>query len=41
MAPGVHTGFKLFSEEDAQHGPLMTPQQVMSLKPRPEFVVHE
>ena len=41
MAPGVHTGFKLFYKEDARHGPLMTPQQVMSLKPRPELVVHE
>jgi hypothetical protein len=41
MAPGVHTGFKLFYKEDARHGALMTPAQVMALKPRPEFVVYE
>ncbi|WP_133798833.1 hypothetical protein [Kribbella caucasensis] len=41
MAPDVHAGFKVFYKEDARHGPLMTPQQVMSLKPRPEFVVYE
>ncbi|TWD75123.1 hypothetical protein FB561_6561 [Kribbella amoyensis] len=41
MAPGVHAGFKLFYEEDTRHGPLMTPAQVMALKPRPEFVVYE
>jgi hypothetical protein len=41
MAPGVHAGFKLFYTEDSRHGALMTPQQVMSLEPRPEFVVHE
>jgi hypothetical protein len=41
LAPGVHAGFKLFYEEDTRHGPLMTPAQVMALKPRPEFVVYE
>jgi hypothetical protein len=41
MAPGVHAGFKLFYKEDSRHGALMTPQQVMSLEPRPEFVVYE
>jgi hypothetical protein len=41
MATGVHAGFKLFYSEDTRHGALMTPQQVMSLKPRPEFVVYE
>ncbi|GAB2607762.1 hypothetical protein [Kribbella endophytica] len=41
MAPGVHAGFKLFYKEDTRHGPLMTPAQVMALKPRPEFVVYE
>ncbi|NEA34659.1 hypothetical protein G3I17_23810 [Streptomyces sp. SID13031] len=40
-ATGVHAGFKLFYQEDARHGPLMTPAQVMALKPRPEFVVYE
>jgi hypothetical protein len=41
MAPSVHAGFKLFYQEDARHGPLMTPAQVMALEPRPEFVVYE
>ncbi|HEU4945931.1 MAG TPA: hypothetical protein VFT31_02145 [Kribbella sp.] len=41
MAAGVHAGFKLFYQEDRRHGPLMSPLQVMSLKPRPEFVVYE
>ena len=41
LPPGVHAGFKLFYVEDTRHGPLMTPAQVMSLKPRPEFVVYE
>ncbi|MDX6260515.1 MAG: hypothetical protein QOH84_2203, partial [Kribbellaceae bacterium] len=41
MAAGVHAGFKLFYEEDTRHGPLMTPAQVMALRPRPEFVVYE
>jgi hypothetical protein len=39
--PAVHAGFKLFYVEDARHGPLMTPAQVLALKPRPEFVVYE
>lgn len=41
MAPGVHAGFKLFYEEDARHGALMTPKQVLTLKPRPELVIYE
>ena len=41
MAPGVHAGFKLFYSEDTRHGPLMTPAQVMALKPRPELVIYE
>ena len=41
LAPSVHAGFKLFYVEDTRHGPLMTPTQVMALKPRPEFVVYE
>ncbi|TDU82239.1 hypothetical protein EV138_7128 [Kribbella voronezhensis] len=41
MAPGVHTGFKLFYKEDTRHGALMTPAQVLALKPTPEFVVYE
>ncbi|TCO44577.1 hypothetical protein EV646_110291 [Kribbella antiqua] len=41
LPPGVHAGFKLFYTEDRRHGTLMTPTQVLSLKPRPEFVVYE
>ncbi len=41
MPPGMHAGFKLFYSEDRRHGPLMTPAQVLALKPRPEFVVYE
>jgi hypothetical protein len=41
LPPGVHAGFKLFYTEDARHGTLMTPPQVLALKPRPEFVVYE
>ncbi|MGW6277186.1 hypothetical protein [Kribbella sp. NPDC055071] len=38
---GVHAGFKLFYTEDTRHGALMTPPQVLALRPRPEFVVYE
>lgn len=41
LPPAVHAGFKLFYTEDTRHGPLMTPPQVLALKPRPEFVVYE
>ena len=37
----VHPGFKLFYVEDRQHGPLMTPAQVLALKPTPEYVLYE
>jgi hypothetical protein len=37
----IHTGFKLFYEEDTRHGPLMTPAQVLALRPRPELVIYE
>lgn len=39
--PLVHLGFKLFYEEDAAAGPLMTPAQVMGLTPVPEYVMYE
>ena len=41
MAPGVHAGFKLFFDEDTRHGKLMTPAQVLALRPRPELVTYE
>jgi hypothetical protein len=38
----VHAGFKLFFTEDrADGGRLMTPREVLALKPRPEYVMHE
>lgn len=38
---GVHPGFKLFFEEDAAVGALMTPAQVMALVPTPEYILYE
>jgi hypothetical protein len=38
----VHTGFKLFFEEDARgSGRLMTPKEVLALRPEPEYVMYE
>jgi hypothetical protein len=37
----VHPGFKLFFVEDREHGPLMTPAQVLALRPTPEYVLYE
>jgi hypothetical protein len=37
----VHPGFKLFYTEDAEAGPLMSPKEVLALKPRPEYVLYE
>ena len=37
----VHKGFKLFYDEDAQIGPLMTPAEVLALTPQPEYVLYE
>ena len=38
----VHAGFKLFFNEDRRNGGrLMTPQEVLGLKPRPEYVMFE
>lgn len=34
-------GFKLFFSEDAKTGPLMTPTQVLALKPSPDYVLYE
>jgi hypothetical protein len=41
LPPFVHVGFKLFFEEDARSGPLMTPGEVLALAPRPEYVLYE
>lgn len=37
----VHTGFKLFFTEDAEGSRLMTPKEVLVLKPEPEYVMYE
>ncbi len=37
----VHKGLKLFYEEDARPGPLMTPAQVLALTPKPAYVLYE
>jgi hypothetical protein len=37
----THRGFKLFFDEDAAKGPLMTPGQVLALTPTPVYVVYE
>jgi hypothetical protein len=38
----VHAGFKLFFTEDAKGGhQLMTPREVLALKPQPEYVMYE
>jgi hypothetical protein len=41
LPTGIHTGFKLFYQEDTRHGALMTPAQVLALRPRPELVIYE
>jgi hypothetical protein len=42
LPAAVHPGFKLFFEEDRRgHGKLMTPAQVMALKPTPDYVLYE
>jgi hypothetical protein len=38
----VHAGFKLFFTEDRRHGGrLMSPREVLALKPQPEYVMYE
>ena len=38
----VHAGFKLFFTEDTEGGSrLMTPREVLGLKPRPDYVMYE
>jgi hypothetical protein len=42
MPAGVHAGFKLFFDEDHRNGgQLMTPIEVLGLKPAPEYVMYE
>ncbi|MGB3256946.1 MAG: hypothetical protein WBA72_03060 [Ornithinimicrobium sp.] len=39
--PGVIAGFKLFYEEDAEFGPIMTGPEVLELSPVPQYVLFE
>ncbi|MFD7922280.1 hypothetical protein ACFV3R_24025 [Streptomyces sp. NPDC059740] len=40
--PGAHTGFKLFFQEDTEGGgELMSPKEVLALRPTPEYVMYE
>lgn len=41
MPDHFHSGFKLFYVEDKRHGPLMTPEQVLDLRPEPIYVMYE
>ncbi|MBW8172299.1 hypothetical protein K0651_04445 [Ornithinimicrobium sp. Arc0846-15] len=39
--PHVYAGFKLFYEEDAEYGPIMTGTEVLGLTPEPEYILFE
>ncbi len=41
MPHHFRTGFKLFFAEDRQQGALMTPTQVLALRPKPDYIMHE
>lgn len=42
LPSSAHPGFKLFYDEDTRGGGrLMTPSQVLALRPRPEYVLYE
>ncbi|WP_159620373.1 hypothetical protein [Arthrobacter zhaoguopingii] len=41
LPASIRPGFKLFFEEDAAHGPLMTPAEVLALVPQPEYILYE
>ncbi|WBQ03501.1 hypothetical protein [Kribbella sp. CA-293567] len=41
LPKGIRSGFKLFYSEDTRHGPLMTPAQVLAVRPRPDLVIYE
>ncbi|MBL1097558.1 hypothetical protein [Streptomyces coffeae] len=38
---GLRTGFKLFYDEDAEGSRLMTPKEVLALRPRPDYIMYE
>ncbi|WP_254666106.1 hypothetical protein [Streptomyces sp. WMMB 322] len=41
LPDGLHTGFKLFYEEDTENSRLMKPPEVLKLRPEPEYVMYE
>jgi hypothetical protein len=42
LQPTLHPGFKLFFDEDTEGGQrLMTPREVLALRPQPEYVLYE
>lgn len=41
LPPGWRPGFKVFYKEDREAGGVMTPRQVMALRPRPDVVLYE
>jgi hypothetical protein len=42
LSPVVHPGFKLFFDEDTQNGwKLMSPSEVLTLTPAPDYVMYE
>lgn len=41
LPPGWRPGFKVFFKEDREAGGLMTPKQIMALRPRPDVVLYE
>lgn len=41
MPSSVTAGFKLFYEEDGEFGRLMTPKDVLALRPKPDYVLYE
>lgn len=41
LPKGMRVGFKLFFQEDGEFGPLMTPAEVLALKPTVDYVLFE
>ncbi|MFH8403860.1 hypothetical protein ACH4FX_03665 [Streptomyces sp. NPDC018019] len=41
LPQGMHTGFKLFYDEDTEGSRLMTHKEVLALRPQPEYIMYE
>jgi hypothetical protein len=41
LSPHIYTGFKIFFDEDARRAEVMTPAQVLALRPQPSYVLYE